>query len=92
MGSLGPVLAYGGWALAPLMAWVALAAGLEGRAGRYLALLALYSGFALVTWAALARSEGPAVAPAAVAIGWAGVAAVSSALFAFGLWAGRRGR
>ena len=92
MGNLGPVLAYTGWAIAPLIAWVGLAAGLDGRPKRYLAILTLYTAMALATWAALGRGEGQAVSPAAVAIGWAAVAGVSTALFAFGLWAGRRGR
>ncbi|WP_101067945.1 hypothetical protein [Roseovarius salinarum] len=88
MGELAPVLAYAGWALAPLVAWVALSEGLARRAGRIAAIFAGYTALAALTGAALAGAEAPAVSPAAVLMGWAGIAAVCAGLYALGAWVG----
>jgi hypothetical protein len=91
MGDLAPVLAYAGWALAPLVAWVALSEGLARRKGRIARLFGAYTALAALTWVALARAEATAVDPAAVVIAWAGIAAVCAGLYALGYRVGGGG-
>lgn len=84
------LLAYAGWAAAPLVAYAALAHGLRRAPGPFLALFALYSALAGLTWAALGAQpagQGP-VAPLAVIGPWAGVAVLSLLLYGLGAWIG----
>ncbi|TCO72941.1 hypothetical protein [Rhodovulum euryhalinum] len=89
MTGLSVLLAYAGWAAAPLVAYAALSHGLR-RAGRgFLVLLAGYSALVWLTWAALrAGTAAASVAPVAVLVPWAGVAVLSLLLYALGAWIG----
>lgn len=94
MTGLTLLLAYAGWAAAPLIAWAALDHGLTRTPWGFLRLFASYSAMVWAVWAVLrvqGAGQGAApVAPLAVAGPWAGVAVLSVLLYALGAWT--RGR
>ncbi|TCP43128.1 hypothetical protein [Rhodovulum marinum] len=82
------LLAYAGWAAAPLVAYAALSHGLRRAPRGFAVLFALYTALAWVTWAALGAQAAATVAPSAVIVPWAGVAVLSLLLYALGAWIG----
>lgn len=88
----GVLLAYAGWAAAPLVAYAALSFGLRRALRGFLLLFAGYSAAIWSTWAALvqqAAGQGAVtLAPGAVIAPWAGVAVLSALLYGLGAWIG----
>ncbi|SIO29769.1 hypothetical protein SAMN05444722_1283 [Rhodovulum sp. ES.010] len=78
------LLAYAGWAAAPLVAYAALSHGLNRAWRAFLVLFGLYTALVWLVWAALRAQAEAAVAPMAVAGPWGGVAILSALLYALG--------
>jgi hypothetical protein len=92
MTGLTVLLAYAGWAAAPLVAYAALSHGLRRRFRPFALLVAGYSAVVWLTWAALtAQTDGKiavTIAPVNVLVPWAGVTLLSLCLYALGAWIG----
>lgn len=93
MGDITVLLVYGSWALAPVVAYQALMAGLNDKGRDLLGLVVVYAAAVVVTYlsvkAQVARNGFGPVAPMAVLVPALGTGVLSAVLYLLGRKAGR---